>query len=701
MGSYFKDWPSIMPTKPFTDRRGADSTQPYFGQVLDVLYDNGDFVGIIRVKIWGISEGKEDYDGEDTVDTYAEPADINIIKYPVPGEIVMLTMGLRSRDDEDITTKTFYYTTVLSSGGSISYNGSAYYINTTKARASLGTTSTDLRNAEEYKKRFQKVMKDSKKFYESDKLKIRPVLRPYEGDMIIQSRWGSSVRFGSLGFEDNNQWSKKKSGLSGDPIMIISANSSTGNATAVEDVNKDDSTVYLCSSQTVPINIATSENLLSFSKVYNVPPKSIATTVPDKTVFIRPTPRPPEIWVSGVEYTGGDGSNGGPVTFQGSSGNGGGTYAGAGKGEPFLKSVDGVATPYELLTWDLLGAREGYVNILTWDCTCWRTGVGSHTLTAHWVDASKYHNQKAVQKIGGKSLVVLNFYDKDFIHDPANPTKKYNSDPYWWPWRWKNYNLGILEFRYIGDKKADVDAARRNTSNTFGQFDSGWAGPIWHQDMSYKNPKSKWYNNKDFLGRFKDKEKSNQLKPNDTSQNGSPHIQSFNDANIDFARKIKTELFSGVKNQIQKKSQVPVDTIINALGPGTCAALTSIAYNGGAGALSYTIPPNLLPLDYAGTFGCKTLAEVAATGNRFATALAISAFSFKSSGNCAEGTKKGVAQDRRQVEAYVALYDKMPPNMKEFDDYAVGSVSAQDSVRINLQSTITQAASEAGVAITV
>lgn len=735
MGSYFKDWPSIMPTKPFVDRRGGDSIQPYFGQVLDVLYDNGDFVGIIRVKIWGINQGKEDYgkvkttEGEETdiIETYAEPADINIIKYPVPGEIVILTIGLRSRDDEDITTKTFYYTSVLSAGGNISYNGSPYYINTTKARTGLGTTSTDLRNAEEYKKRFEKVMKESKKFYESDKLKVRPVLRPYEGDMIIQSRWGSSIRFGSLGFEDNNQWSKKKSGLSGDPIMIISANSSTGNATSVEDVNTDDTSVYLCSSQTVPISIATSENLLSFSRVYNIPAKSVGTVILDKTAFQKPTPRPPEIWLTGNYYgdgagssNGGNNNSGGPITFTGDGGNiGNGTYTGNGDGKTYLEMF-GPTSPYELLTWDLLAAREGYVNNYTWDCTCWRTGVGSHTLTAHWVNPDTYWNQKAVQTVGNRKLVVINTYNRDFIHDPKNP-KKYNSDPFWWPWRWKSWIEGILEFRFIGDKKSDIDAQNRsmagsnkgdvygqrakqrlkldnvperNECYTFGQYDSGWAGPIWHQDMSYKNPKSKWYQNVDFKGRYKDRQGSNNLKPNERTSISGPHIQSFNDANIDFARKIKVELFDGVKNMIKGVATVPIETIIQSLGPGTCAALTSIAYNGGPGALDNTVHTNLLPLEYQAMLGGRPLHKIAASGNKFATILAITAFSFKTQGGV------GISQDRRQVEAAVALYDRMPANLKQFDTYAEGTSGSEvDNIRINLQSAITQAATQAGTII--
>lgn len=93
-------------------------------------------------------------------------------------------------------------------------------------------------------------------FIERDNIKP---LRPFEGDTIIQGRWGQSVRFGSTvsKLKSINPWSK--SGIDGDPITMI-VNSQKDYTTAevnspvtVEDINRDGSSIYLTSGQEISI----------------------------------------------------------------------------------------------------------------------------------------------------------------------------------------------------------------------------------------------------------------------------------------------------------------------------------------------------------------------------------------------------------------------------------------------------------------
>jgi len=83
---------------------------------------------------------------------------------------------------------------------------------------------------------------------------IHPLL-PFEGDRIIEGRWGNSIRFGSTVKNTPNTWSS--TGENGDPITII--RNGQGNQTdegwipTVEDINNDDTSIYLTSTQKIPL----------------------------------------------------------------------------------------------------------------------------------------------------------------------------------------------------------------------------------------------------------------------------------------------------------------------------------------------------------------------------------------------------------------------------------------------------------------
>ena len=93
--------------------------------------------------------------------------------------------------------------------------------------------------------------------YFEEKLNIKPLL-PYEGDMILEGRFGNSIRFGSTNASNEisnpNNWSD--SGNTGDPITIIRNGQSTnldekGWLPTIEDINGDASSIYLTSNQRI------------------------------------------------------------------------------------------------------------------------------------------------------------------------------------------------------------------------------------------------------------------------------------------------------------------------------------------------------------------------------------------------------------------------------------------------------------------
>lgn len=84
---------------------------------------------------------------------------------------------------------------------------------------------------------------------------LRPLLN-FEGDNIILGRKGNSIRFGSTvkTFSFLNNWSDR--GNNGDPITIITNGIATDLAKDfyVEDINKDAASIYMTTTQRIPLN---------------------------------------------------------------------------------------------------------------------------------------------------------------------------------------------------------------------------------------------------------------------------------------------------------------------------------------------------------------------------------------------------------------------------------------------------------------
>tara|TARA_R100001224_G_C4018444_1_gene148511 strand:+ start:334 stop:1569 length:1236 start_codon:yes stop_codon:yes gene_type:complete len=101
-----------------------------------------------------------------------------------------------------------------------------------------------------------------------ERLDIRN-LQPYEGDVIYEGRWGQSFRFGSTVANSviPNPWSS--AGEDGDPIMILKNGQHEEDTQPwipqVEDINTDASSIYLTSTQLIPIGVASKSYLSYFT----------------------------------------------------------------------------------------------------------------------------------------------------------------------------------------------------------------------------------------------------------------------------------------------------------------------------------------------------------------------------------------------------------------------------------------------------
>jgi len=154
----------------------------------------------------------------------ALPFNPNIKNYPLVEEVVILVDGPSPTSQ--------YFSTI---GGKY-YLGVVNTWNNPQQNAPISTPGAN------------------KNFSESND--IRPLL-PFEGDLIIQSRKGSGIRFGttSKNRSDENEWSTI--GQKDDPITILVngyITTDTGSlAPNVEEINKEMSSVYMTSTQKIPL----------------------------------------------------------------------------------------------------------------------------------------------------------------------------------------------------------------------------------------------------------------------------------------------------------------------------------------------------------------------------------------------------------------------------------------------------------------
>jgi len=252
-GSYYRGWAS--------DQFKLDSTgksQEIFdvllGQVLSIEYEGND-AGKVRVRLIGSLKDTSD----DNVSTVAYPANINSLKYPLPGEVVVIVQGTRNEFANSKPILVYYYIATLTTRGSVTFNSDPYIGNIVPVNGAEKVFTP------QYTHRFESKIRSLESFIKKDSagdvVKDRPTSKPYEGDFILQSRFGSTIRLGSTVLNQKNQWSDK-GGIAGDPIVVLTTSRNINESTLIEDIDKSEASFYVCSTQTLPVEIATS-NLLS------------------------------------------------------------------------------------------------------------------------------------------------------------------------------------------------------------------------------------------------------------------------------------------------------------------------------------------------------------------------------------------------------------------------------------------------------
>lgn len=220
-------------------------------------------IGAIRFTVLYRTQTEESQTG-----TFARPYHTNVKQYPLIGEIVQLIEGPSPRLNENALQKDLYYLPPYNIWNTVHHNAFPNLIDysnfvstqdTNYTAITQGATLSAVTSSTTYPL--------GNTFKEKSDIKA---LQPYEGDIIVEGRWGQSIRFGSTVKSNTalNPWSSR--GEAGDPIVII--RNGQGKQlikeawiNTVEDINNDDASIYLCSGQAIFIQDLNNFKLTSFT----------------------------------------------------------------------------------------------------------------------------------------------------------------------------------------------------------------------------------------------------------------------------------------------------------------------------------------------------------------------------------------------------------------------------------------------------
>lgn len=191
-------------------------------------------------------------------------------QYPVLNEIVLIFVGPSRKLNDSAANQAYYYMPAYSLWNNPNHNAFpnmqewADYLNRSANKPGYSGNATD-----------NKSLPLGYTFTENPTVKD---LQPFEGDTIIQARFGQSIRFGSTVsvMKKFNSWSNNSQGTNGDPITIITNSQGKRNIreadkfnTIVEDINVDGSSIYLTSTQEINLVDINNFPLASFGVAIN------------------------------------------------------------------------------------------------------------------------------------------------------------------------------------------------------------------------------------------------------------------------------------------------------------------------------------------------------------------------------------------------------------------------------------------------
>lgn len=200
-------------------------------------------LGTIQVQMVGVGK----------ITRLAAPINSNMKRIPLIGELVPLQKGTSGVGFAGGSSTTYYYFDPINVQGELNNNalpGQTKISVSPGSGTSAGYSQTPGTPNVPASSEQEKL---GATFEESTKVKN---LQPFEGDQLIEGRWGQSIRFSSTIKGDTSIYDKKPAwsgNASGDPITIIRNGQAsvpgTGAFYVIEDFEKDGSSIWLTSTQ--------------------------------------------------------------------------------------------------------------------------------------------------------------------------------------------------------------------------------------------------------------------------------------------------------------------------------------------------------------------------------------------------------------------------------------------------------------------
>jgi hypothetical protein len=191
----------------------------------------------------------------------ASPLNPNIKNYPLVNEIIYLISLPNTEIGKTNVSQKQYYINIVSLWNHPHHN--AYPINPNNPLPAQQKDYIQTINGS-----VRQVTDQSTEIFLGKTFKERPnihPLLPFEGDIIQEGRWGNSIRLGSTVSGTPNEWST--TGDNGDPITIIrngqGAQTEQGWIPITENIKNNNTSIYLTSTQNIPIAVS-SDSYVSY-----------------------------------------------------------------------------------------------------------------------------------------------------------------------------------------------------------------------------------------------------------------------------------------------------------------------------------------------------------------------------------------------------------------------------------------------------
>ena len=209
---------------------------------------------------------------------FAKPISSNYTQFPLLEEIVLVIQGPSTKLTNDPNAKDYFYLNIFNFWNSAHHNGFPDLRNASNLPDAIRKDYLTVAEGS-----IRKIRDNSSDLRLGSTFKERANIRnivSYEGDVIMQGRFGQSIRFGSTSKNKSipNFWSANTESKEGEPITIIrngqnKALVGEGWVPILEDINSDGSSIYLCSGQEINIQLS-STNLNSFGVQLQTPIQS-------------------------------------------------------------------------------------------------------------------------------------------------------------------------------------------------------------------------------------------------------------------------------------------------------------------------------------------------------------------------------------------------------------------------------------------